>query len=31
MSAWWGRLLELAETVPILSSHLVLGYVEEEI
>ena len=31
MNAWWGRLLELVETVPILSSCLVLRCVEEEI
>ena len=31
MSAWWGRLLESVETVPILFSHLVLRCVEEEI
>ena len=31
MSAWWGRLLELTEIVPILSCHLVLRCVEEEI
>ena len=31
MSAWWGRLLELVETVLILSSRLVLRCVEEEI
>ena len=31
MGAWWGRLLELVETVPILFSCLVLRCVEEEI
>ena len=29
MSAWWGRLLEWAEIVLILSCHLVLRCVEE--
>ena len=31
MSAWWGRLLESAEIVLILSCRLVLRCVEEEI
>ena len=31
MSVWWGRLLEPAEIIPILSSRLGLRRVEEEI